>query len=155
MKKLILLMFSLLIANSLFSQDQALRITNEVSKKEITIKENKRIKIKTLDGQKISGRFQLEENTIIINNQQYKLSEIGEIKRHPLLVSIVTSVAFIYIGAIATGVAVLVGVLVDTSAFLLTIPAAGMVYTGIKSPNFSRKFKRDNHWVFEIVSIAK
>lgn len=155
MKKLTILIFSLLIANSIFSQEQAIKITNEVSQKEIIIKENKRIKIKTLDGQKLSGRFKIENNSILIKNQQIELSQIGEIKRNPLLVSIVTSSFFIYVGAITLGVAVLIGVFADSSAFLFAIPAAGLIYAGIKSPNFGRKFKSDSNWTFEIITISE
>jgi len=155
MKKLTILIFSLLIANSIFSQEQAIKITNKVSQKEIIIKENKRIKIKTLDGQKLSGRFKIENNSILIKDQLIELSQIGEIKRNPLLISIVTSSFFIYVGAITLGFAVLIGALADSSAFLLAIPAAGLIYTGIKSPNFGRKFKSDSNWTFEIISITE
>lgn len=155
MKKMALLMFCLLIGNSLFSQEQAIKITNQLSKKEIVIKENKRIKIKTVDGKRISGRFKIENNSIIIEDEQIALADIAYIKRHPLLVSILTSSVLIYAGVVLAGAAVLVGVLIDSSAYLLTIPAAGLIFTGIKSPNFSRKFKTANNWTLETIAVPQ
>ena len=43
MKKLTILIFSLLIANSIFSKEQEIKITNEVSKKEIREGKEKQI----------------------------------------------------------------------------------------------------------------
>lgn len=155
MKKITILIFSLLIANSIFGQEEEKKITNQISKKEFVIKVNNRIKIKTIDGKKISGRFKIENNSILINNEQFELSDIGEIKRNPLLVSILKSGILIYGGAITAGFGGLIRVLVDSFAFLLTIPAAAMIYTGIKSPNFSRKFKTDISWIFETIVIPE
>ena len=155
MKKITILIFSLLITNSIFGQEKAIKITDQTSKKEIVIKENKRIKIKTIDGKKISGHFKIENNSILINNEQFDLSDIGEIKRNPLLVSILTSGILIYGGAITAGMGVIIGVFVESTAFLLTIPAAGMIYAGIKSPNFSRKFKTDSGWTYETITILE
>ncbi len=152
MKKMTILFFSLFFINLLFSQEGAIKITNQTSEKERIIKENKRIKIKTIDGQKISGRFKIEkDNIILIKKQRIELTNIKEIKRNSLLVSILTSGFFIYTGAITLGFSVLIGVLVDSTAFLLAIPAAGMIYTGIKSPNFQKKYKNESNWTFELI----
>lgn len=153
MKKLAILIFSLFITNIMFAQKQAIKITNQISKKEIILKENKRIKIRTVEGKKISGRFNIENNTILIKNNRYKLTDIEEIKRNPLLTSILTSSFLIYGGAITAGFGVLIGVLVDSTAFLLTIPAAGMIYAGIHPPNFNKKYKNNGDWIFELITI--
>ena len=50
MKKLISLLLSLFFLNCLVAQEKAIKIFNEKTGKEIIIKENKRIRIKTLDG---------------------------------------------------------------------------------------------------------
>ena len=124
MKKMTFLFFSLFFVNLAFTQEQAIKITDSTSNKEVIIKENKRIKIKTVDGQKISGRFRIENsNTIFIKDQRIELTDIEELKRNPLSIYIFTSGFFIYAGAITAGMGVIIGVFVDSTAFLLTIPA--------------------------------
>lgn len=155
MKTLIILSVGLLLANLSWSQESALKITNTTSQKEIIIKENKRIKIQTVDGNKISGRFKLENNTLLIGNEQIDLDDIQTLKRHPLSISILGSGVLIYGGIITAGFAVLIGVLADSTAFLLTIPAAAMIYAGIKPPNLSRNYKRGKDWNFEIITLSE
>jgi hypothetical protein len=155
MKKLFLLIISLFCFNVATSQTNAIKITNLNTNKEKVIKENRRIKLKTSDGRKMKGRFKVENNsTIIINGIQINLSDIEELKRNPLLTSIFISGFLIYGGAITTGLGVLIGLLVDTTAFWLVLPAAGMIYTGIKSPNINKNHKSEKGWKFEIISIS-
>jgi uncharacterized membrane protein YphA (DoxX/SURF4 family) len=75
-------------------------------------------------------------------------------KRNPLLVSIVTGSFLVYLGSITVGIGVLIGLLADSSAFLLTIPGAGLIYAGLKPPNFNKKFKTKRNWTFEIITIS-
>lgn len=155
MKKILLLIIGLFFFNLLMAQNQAIKITNINTNKEKIIKENKRIKLITFDGRKIKGRFEIENNsTIVVDNVRFDLSDIDALKRNPLLTSIVTSGFLIYGGALAAGFGVLIGVLVDSTAFWLTIPAAGMIYTGIKSPNFNKNHKTDKGWKFEIITLS-
>jgi hypothetical protein len=157
MKNLTILFISLFFANLTFSQERVLKIMNQVSKKEIIIKENKRIRIRTVDGQKISGRFKIiGKETILIKNKKIELANIEKIKRNPLLVSIVTNGLFIYIGAGITIVGVAVaGITSQSSLFLLAIPGAGMIYTGIKSPNFLRGYKKNSNWNYELITTSE
>ena len=154
MKTLILLSFSLLVYNIVLAQGQAIKITNQVSKKEIIIKENKRIKIETVDGKKVFGRFSIKDNMLFLDNQSFLLTEIQGIKRHPLLVSVLSGGIFLYGGIIAAGFGVLIGLLIDSTAFLLTIPAAGMIYAGIHPPNFNKKYKNGDTWTYEFITIS-
>jgi hypothetical protein len=155
MKKNFLIAISLLFFNILIGQNQAIKITNSTSNKEKIIKENKRIKLITFDGRKIKGRFKIEnKSTIVVDNVRLDLSDIDALKRNPLLTSIFTSGFLIYGGALTAGFGVLIGVLVDSTAFWLTIPAAGMIYTGIKSPNFNKNHKTDKGWEFEIITLS-
>lgn len=157
MKKLIILFFSLFFVNLIFSQERGIKITNQSSKKEIIIKENKRIRIKTIDGKKISGRFRIVENGIILmKNKRIELKNVEKIKRNPLLISTVTSGLFIYAGAATTffsiAVAQISGDLLIPLFF--AIPASGMIYTGIKPPNFLKGYKKDSNWNYELITTS-
>lgn len=153
MKHVILLIFSLFITNVVVAQEQAIKITNDITKKEIIIKENKRVRIKTVAGEKISGRFSIENNAITIKGRHLELTDIGALKRNPLLTSIFTSGFLVYGGAVLVGGAVIVGLFAETTALLWAIPGAGMIYAGLKSPNFNKNYKKDGDWSYEFITI--
>lgn len=157
MKNLTIFFISLFFANLTFSQERALKIVNQVSKKEIIIKENKRIRIRTVDDQKISGRFKIiGKETILIKKKKIELANIEKIKANPLLISIVTNGLFIYIGASITIVGIAVaGITSQSSLFLLAIPGSGMIYTGIKSPNFLKGYKKNSNWNYELITTSE
>lgn len=155
MKNLLIIIISLFLNNTILSQQKAIKITHQTSKKEIIIKENKRIKTKTNDGKKISGRFIIKENSILINNQELALTDISAIKRNPILTSALTSGFLIYGGGLVAGFASIIGVFVDANAFYALIPAAGMIYTGIKSPNFHKNYSNEKMWKFQIIEISE
>ncbi|MDX1315634.1 MAG: hypothetical protein R3356_09035, partial [Eudoraea sp.] len=75
------------------------------------------------------------------------------IKRNPLLLSIFSSGFFIYAGAITIGISAIAGVFADSSAFWFAVPGAAMIYTGIKSPNFNKNYKKSSDWSFELISL--
>ena len=138
------------------AQKRALEISNSETNKQILIKENKRIKIVTTDGQKRSGRFTFEnDNTLIIRNQSFSFSDIASIKRDPLLLSIFTSGFLIYAGAITIGVGTIIGIFAESSGFLLAIPGAAMIYAGIKSPNVLKNYKSDSNWSFKVIELTE
>jgi hypothetical protein len=155
MKKTSLLLITLLMATALFAQEQAIKITKEASKREIVIKQNKRIKIKTLEGKKIAGRFTIVNNALVVNNIPIALDDILYIKKDPLILAILSSSALIYAGSLAVGLGVLIGVLVDTTALYLAIPGAALIYAGSKSPNINRSFKMAKGWSIQIIEISE
>lgn len=155
-KSITILFISLFFSNLIFAQERGLKIVNNISKKETIIKENKRIRIKTIDGQKISGRFKIiGKKIIIIRKKKIELADIIKIKRNPLLISIVTNGLLIYSGAgiAIVGIAV-AGITSQPSLFLLTIPGAGLFYTGIKSTNLLKGYKKDSNWKYELITIS-
>jgi hypothetical protein len=155
MKKLLLLVIGLFFINVAMSQNNALNIINLNTNKEKIIKENRRIKLITSDGRKIKGRFKVENNsTILIDNVRINLTDIEELKRNPLLSSILTSGFLVYYGAITAGFSFIIAALGDSSGFLLTIPAAALIYIGSKSPNFNKNHKTEKGWKFEIITIS-
>lgn len=155
MKKLFLLCMSVFFFNTAMAQNHAIKITNLNTNKEKIIKENSRIKLKTSDGRKIKGRFKVEnDNTITIDNVPINLTDIEELKRNPLLTNIFTSGLLIYVGLMTAGISFLVGTIIDTGAFWFILPAAGIIYAGIKTPNLNKNHKIDKGWKFEIILIS-
>lgn len=155
MRKIIFLLVSLISLNCLVAQESGIKIFNEQIGKEITIKENKRIKVKTSSGLKISGRFKIFDNeTITIKSVNIKLSDIEKIKRNPLIISILTNGILYYYGAALAGASIVLYAFTGNAAsFLLTIPSAAFIYGGIKSPNILKGYKMTNNWKYEIIDI--
>jgi small nuclear ribonucleoprotein (snRNP)-like protein len=134
---------SLSFLTATYAQQQAIKITNEVSKKEKIIKENKRVILTTKDGQRIKGRLKLgDNNTVVVDGVKIRLTDIDQLKRNPFSTSILTS-------------EILVDDMVETSGLWLVIPAAAIIYTGIKSPNFNKNFETDKGWQFEVITIPE
>ena len=155
MKNLLFLALCLSVSFIAMAQKRALEISNSETNKQVIIKENKRIKILTIDGQKLSGRFAIEnEDTLQIRNQSIPFSDITSIKRDPLLLSIFTSGFLIYAGAITVGVGTIIGIFAESSGFLLAIPGAAMIYAGIKSPNVLKNYKSDSNWSFKVIEVS-
>ncbi len=143
--------------NITYSQEKAIKITNPTSKREILIKENKRIRIITNDGQRISGTFKvMSEQHILIKNRSIALAQIVKIKRNPLLISIITTGFFMYYGATAIGASIFGYLFTGNSAFFLFAPpGGGMIWGGIKSPNLLKGYKKNRQWVYEIIKVSK
>jgi hypothetical protein len=156
MKKTTILFLSLCLVNLIAAQERVIKISSPASEKKIIIKENKRIKIRTVDGQKISGRFSIEDNRVIaIKDQKIALSDIESIKRNPLLLSVFSSGFLIYGGALAVGMGAIIGIFIESSGFLLAIPGAAMIYAGIKSPNILKNYKAEDSWSYELILTYK
>lgn len=153
MKNLAVLLFSLFTTTVLNAQNEAIKIVNEVSKKEVIIKENRRIKIKTVDGKKISGKFIIENNSILINNEKIELDAIAEMKRNYLGINLVRSGFFIIVGAFSAAI-VVVGVTFDgTDAYLFLIPVAASIFAVTQTPKMGKKFKKDKGWTYELIQL--
>jgi len=155
MKTIFFFIFFLFFSHMAISQNSFIKITNLSTNKEKVIKENRRIKLKTSDGRKIKGRFKIENNSnIFIDNVRIDLNDIKELKRNPILLSILGSGFLIYGGAITTGVGFIIGITGNPAGFWLVIPGAAMIYAGIKSPNINKNYKRDSGWKFEVITIS-
>lgn len=135
------------------AQTKAIKLMNQDSSKEIIFKQKSRVKIKTDDGRKIRGKLYIDDDNVYVNNIFVNLEDIVFIKKDPLIVYILSSAFLIYTGASLAGVAFIIGLLVDSSAFLLAIPAAAIFYTGLKAPNFSKKYSLDNGWTLQLIEI--
>jgi len=156
MRKFAFLLLGLFLLNQLAAQKNAIKISSSTSEKVVIIKENKRIKIKTADGKKLSGRFKITDpHSVFVDNQQIPLTDITEIKRNPLLLSIFSSSFLIYAGAITAGMGAIIGLFAEASGFLLIIPGAALVFAGIKSPNVLKNYKAERDWNFELITTSE
>jgi hypothetical protein len=154
--KNLLVLLSLILVKQLCAQEQALRITDQTSGKQVVFKENKRVNITTFEGRKISGRLKIEDaQTIFLEGERIDLTNLKEIKRNPFLASFLISGLLIYAGAITAGFGMIIGIFIQTSGFLLTLPAAGLIYAGIKSPNMFRNYKNEGNWILEVISLEE
>ncbi|MDO5970643.1 hypothetical protein Q4Q35_12570 [Flavivirga aquimarina] len=154
LKKIIYFMLlSLFFLNNIAAQEKSIKVFNEQRAKQITIKENKRIKIKTFDGIKVSGRIKIiDDQTILLGNKEIKLSEIEKIKRNPLIISICSSVLLYYCSAALSITSItLYAFSGDASAFLFIIPSTAFGYAGMKFPNILKGYKTSSNWKYKII----
>jgi hypothetical protein len=143
-----LIALSFLLTSFMYTQEGIIKITNNDSQKEIIIKESKRIWLKTVAGKKISGRFKIiDANTILIRGKEVKLSEIKKIKRHPLMIAILTDVVLIYS---VSGLTLLTYFLTSSIGVAVVLGLSGVTYGIIKSPNILKGYKVDT-WTIEII----
>ena len=147
----------LLFTNQVTAQINGIRLFNEDKNKEIFIKENKRLRVKTSDGQRISGRFKIMDNEhFLIKGNTLKLTEVEMVKKNPLVVSVLVDGLLVNVGS---GMVLLPLFLYpftgDSNGFYYMIPGAALIYAGKKSPNFIKGYKISNGWQYKIVSEAK
>jgi predicted phage tail protein len=96
MKKLFLLFF-FLFSISVISQTNVLVLQKLNSKLTKEIKEHKRIKVWTKDGQKLYGRFTIQDSTsIIIEEKVVLLEDIIKMKKKSLFGTIANPVFIVY-----------------------------------------------------------
>ena len=154
MKIVSLVMFFLLLCQNSFCQEKIVSIKNRVSNKEITLKENKRIKVVTKTGEKFAGRFMvLDQNSIAVDGVVLALNEIAIIKRHALFVTIIIKANFFHTGTVAFVLSAILGglpLLIVGSAILVV-----GVYGGHKLPKSSIAYKAENNWLFKIKGLPE
>jgi small nuclear ribonucleoprotein (snRNP)-like protein len=156
MKNITFLILSLLFMSLACAQGNALKITNVETGKEKIIHADKYIRIKTTAGEKFSGRLQIVDNqTIFIAEQEFKLANIEKIKRHPLLISTVSNFFLIYTGSLVIGLSALIAVFGAPAAAFGIIPGTAMVYFGTTSPNLLKSYKVSSGWAYEIITVTK
>ena len=148
MKLKFLMVLGLFFTCFTYAQESVIKITNNKNKKEIIIKENKRIRLKTIKGEKISGRFKIvDANTILIRGKEIKLPEIIKIKKHPLLVSILTNIGFVYL---ASGFTLLTYFITSSSEIAVILGLSGTIYGVFKTPNILKGYAVDK-WTIELI----
>ena len=124
--------------------------------KSIFIEENKRLYIRTKDGQAIKGYADIIDSTHIqILNHKLNINEIVSIPKNNWLISFVTSSIIIYIGGALFGIASLNKAFLGES-WKNTSPtfaaSVAVCYIGLKSPRFQRTYKRNKGWTFKFIA---
>ena len=136
--KTILLVIALLIATSAISQEKYLSVSDSVTGKEKVFNQNKRVRVKTIEGGKLIGKLKImNDEQVMIKNIIIPLTSIEKIKNNPLALNILVSTCIIFIG----GSSVVLGAFGIASGYfitgiIMTGVGAGVVYVGILSPNF-------------------
>lgn len=153
MKNLAFLLFGLLVTTFANAQNEAIKIVNEDSNEEVIIDENRRIRIKTKDGRKVTGKFTIENNSIFINDEKIELDDIAEMKRNYLGINLLRSGAFIFVGALCA-VTVVIGLAFDgPNAYLFLVPAAASLFAVTQTPKMGKKFKKAKGWTYELIQL--
>jgi hypothetical protein len=147
MKNLIILIIAILTSIISFAQENGIYLVNKKNNDSIVLLEHKRIKISTIDGKTVVGKFAIIDNaTIMIKGQEIALDSIVKIRRastfHAILdpvciffgsIFIVGGIAAIYSG----GYASVFGVLILPGIPMVLIPA-------IKNNH------KSNKWIYKI-----
>ena len=147
-----------------FAQEGRLVMTNLNTSKEKVIKENKRIKIKTIAGGKLVGRLRIfDENTIELKGVLISLSHIEKIKTHPLIGSIGHMVGMLALG----GGTFILGTIAsdpyfggenasDIPLYIGIASGIGAIYVSTLPANLSKGYSIKKKWRFEIaISLPK
>lgn len=105
MQKLIIVLVAILFSSLIFSQNAVINISNQKTGVTLILQEKSRIRIKTVDGKKITGRFQiLNDSTLLLRGKEISLANIKKIKRNPLAMTIATDVILFVVGGTITAV---------------------------------------------------
>ncbi|NQU51799.1 MAG: hypothetical protein HQ522_04605 [Bacteroidetes bacterium] len=154
--KTILFAIVFFMATNVNSQEKYLSITNSESGKVSVFKENKRIRVKTINGGKLSGKLKIMDNDeVMIKNVIVPITSIARIKNNPLVLNVLVSGSLFIIG----GYGVIGGLVVIawSGSAIGAIPiliGAGSFAAGILSPNFlpaTNIYKNTNIKVVDLI----
>lgn len=96
-RKYILFTLIFLFCVSIQAQDKFLEMSKGGTDKVRTFKENKRVKVKTIEGEKYIGRFQIVDNSSIeIKGNNISLDSISNIKSRSVVAGVAGTILIIY-----------------------------------------------------------
>lgn len=148
MQKLIIVLVAILFSSLIFSQNAVINISNQKTGVTLILQEKSRIRIKTVDGKKITGRFQiLNDSTLLLSGKEISLANIKKIKRNPLAMTIATDVILFVVGGTITAVTAFSDG--TEIAVLLGTTTLGTMLLG---PNFLKGYLT-NKYTIEFVTI--
>lgn len=137
--KAVLFVVCILMVTNVFAQEKYLSFSNAETGKEVVFKQNKRVRVRTVQGGKLNGKLQIiNETQVMINNVIIPITSIEKIKKNPLALQVGIQVGLIYFG-----VAGVLGGLIVLSygqeigfAVGLIAGGAGLITSGVLAPNF-------------------
>lgn len=137
----------LLLTIFLNAQEEVLVIEKLERQKVRVIPEHKRIQVVTNQDQKIRGRFTIiDEKTIEIKGEQFKLADLIFIRRSPQFDAIMTIVNLVWIGGWS-----LVGGIAGVIPLYIALPVSGvMTYSMFDPPNLNKRYSIHKNWKFRI-----
>ncbi len=116
----------------LTARESGISLKKENSRKSVFLKENKRIKIRTVGGEKIIGNYTIvDDETITIKGQKVGLDSIVSISKHSRFSSVASPVCVVVgsiygtagtVGLIAGGYGVLLAPLIPLGLPLILVP---------------------------------
>lgn len=148
----ILTLFFLLVFSQQIIAQQALEISRTGSDKVKLFKENKRVKVKTLEGEKHIGRFQIiDGENIEIEGNVIPLSDIENIKSRSVVAGIAGTALIVY-GAVFLGSGLIVGLSFGTDPVLpIAIIMGGTILSSGIFFNEFAKNHRNTKWSYKII----
>jgi hypothetical protein len=148
-KNVLLLCVFLFSGLFLTAQESGISLKKENSRKSLFLKENKRIKIRTVAGEKIIGNYTIVNNeTIMIKKQTVALDSIVSISKHSRFSSIASPV-FAVIGSVFVTVGT--AGLIAGSYGVLAAPLIPLGLPLVLVPILASKHK-STAWKYEIVN---
>ena len=137
MKSIVLIICVLLVSN-VFAQEKYLSISDSETGKEVIFKQNKRVRVKTIEGGKLNGKLKImNDEQVMVRNIIIPVLSIEKIKNNPIGLNILVSGSMITLGCFS----VLVGIYgiawgAVVGGIVISGAGAGLVLAGILSPNF-------------------
>lgn len=103
LKTSIIIFYFILLFNSslVFSQEKGIILKDKKTEETEFLKENKRIKVFTIDGRNYTGRFKIiDDNTIEIDGEKIPLDSVMMIKRRSVTSAIIETTFYVFGGII-------------------------------------------------------
>ncbi len=156
--KTILFAIVFFMVTNVNSQEKYLSITNPESGKVSVFKENKRIRVKTINGGKLSGKLKIMDNDeVMIKNVIVPITSIARIKNNPLVQNVLVSGTLFLFG----GYGVLFGLVGITFGGETLLGSLGILVgaasftAGILSPNFLPATNIYNNTNIKVVNLIE
>lgn len=150
--KLVSFLLLFIFSVPMLSQERVLEIYQPEKEKQRSFKENRRVKVKTLDGKKYIGRFRIiDSQTIEIEGHQIALNNIKNIKSRSIVAGIAGTLLTIYGASLVLAGTLMLVIAPDIPLAVGFMSAGGLVMTsGILFNEFARN-QRNPKWFYKII----
>jgi len=149
MKKIILIL-TLLLSLTSFSQQKKIEITEIKTGTTIYYEDNQSIKIRTLDGKRHKGILKLLDNeTFLVGNESIKIENLQSIKINPKGINQIKNIV-LYTGLAIVATSLILSTVGNNAAFLaLTIGSSVTIGAGIIEG--INGYNSTSKWNFKII----